>query len=140
MEINVSSGVLNFINCSVPLPTGTGLHIISLECGSGKTIMILEIVKEKWKNGILIVVSTINDAEELYGKIEVWKNGLTSFNRPKVKVIHSGKGRITEMEEYKKTPKSISGFEILIITSVRLIIEPYDLFLKFGGTGTRGLK
>lgn len=102
--------------------------------------MILEIVKEKWKNGILIVVSTINDAEELYGKIEVWKNGLTSFNRPKVKVIHSGKGRITEMEEYKKTPKSISGFEILIITSVRLIIEPYDLFLKFGGTGTRGLK
>lgn len=73
MEINVSSGVLNFINYSVPLPAGIGLHIISSGCGSGKTIMILEIVKEKWKNGILIVVSTINDAEELYGKIEVWK-------------------------------------------------------------------
>lgn len=101
--------------------------------------MILEIVKEKWKDGILIVVQTINDAEELYGKIEVWKNGLTSFKRPQVKVIHSGKGRITEMEEYKKNPDSISGFEILIITSVRLIIEPYDLFLKFAGTGTRGL-
>lgn len=79
--------------------------------------MILEIVKEKWKDGILIVVQTINDAEELYGKIEVWKNGLTSFKRPQVKVIHSGKGRITEMEEYKKNPDSISGFEILIITS-----------------------
>lgn len=101
--------------------------------------MILEIVKEKWKDGILIVAQTINDAEELYGKIEVWKNGLTSFKRPKVKVIHSGKGRFTEMEEYKKTPDSISGFEILIITSVRLIIEPYDLFLKFGDSGTRGL-
>lgn len=37
-------------------------------------------------------------------------NGLACFNRPKVKVIHSGKGRITEMEEYEKAPKSISGF------------------------------
>ena len=101
--------------------------------------MILEIVKEKWKNGILIVVPTINDAEELYGKIEVWKNILSDFESPGIKVIHSGKNRITEMEEYKKKPESISGFEILIITSVRLIIEPYDLFLKFGGTGTRGL-
>lgn len=101
--------------------------------------MILEIVKEKWKNGILIVVPTINDAEELYGKIEVWKNILSDFKSPGIKVIHSGKNRITEMEEYKKSPDSISGFEILIITSVRLIIEPYDLFLKFGGTGTRGL-
>lgn len=139
MTINFLDGVLNFINCSVPCPTGTGLHIISSGCGSGKTTMILEIVKEMWERGILIVVQTINDAEELYSKIEVWKNGLTSFKRPKVKVIHSGKGRITEMEEYKKNPDSISGFEILIITSVRLIIEPYDLFLKFAGTGTRGL-
>lgn len=139
MTINFSDGILNFINCSVHCPTGTGLHIISSGCGSGKTTMILEIVKEMWERGILIVVQTINDAEELYGKIEVWKNGLTSFKRPKVKVIHSGKGRITEMEEYKKNPDSISCFEILIITSVRLIIEPYDLFLKFTGTGTRGL-
>lgn len=138
-KIKLETGIMHFINCPVPLPTGTGLHIISSGCGSGKTTMILEIVKEKWKNGILIVVPTINDAEELYGKIEVWKNGLTSFFRPKVKVIHSGKGRITEMEEYKKNPESISGFEILIITSVRLIIEPYELFLKFSGTGTRGL-
>lgn len=139
MTINFSDGVLNFINCSVPCPTETGLHIISSGCGSGKTTMILEIVKEKWKNGILIVVPTINDAEELYGKIEVWKNILSDFESPGIKVIHSGKNRITEMEEYKKKPESISGFEILIITSVRLIIEPYDLFLKFGGTGTRGL-
>ena len=139
MTINFSDGVLNFINCFVPCPTGTGLHIISSGCGSGKTTMILEIVKEKWKDGILIVAQTINDAEELYGKIEVWKNGLTSLKRPKVKVIHSGKERFTEMEEYKKNPDSISSFEILIITSVRLIIEPYDLFLKFGESGTRGL-
>lgn len=139
MAINISSGVLNFMNCTVPLPAGTGLHIVSSGCGSGKTTMILEIVKDKWKDGILVVVPTINDAEDLFARIESWKSGFTSFERPGIRVIHSGKNRISEMEEYKKNPLSLSSFHVLIITSVRLIIEPYILFLKFDGTGTRGL-
>lgn len=139
MNINLSNGVMNFINCSVTLPTGTGLHIVSSGCGSGKTTMILEIIKKKWQDGILVVVQTINDAEELFAKIENRINSLTSFKCPKVRVLHSDKMRIMEMEEYKKDPVSLHNFNVLIITSVRLIIEPYDLFLEFGNSGKRGL-
>lgn len=139
MQINFSNGVLNFINCSVPLPTGTGLHVVSPGCGSGKTTIILEIIKNKWEDGILVVVPTINDAEALFARVESWKNGLSCFKCPKIRVIHSDNSRITEMEEYKKNPESLHDFNVLIITSVRLIIEPYDLFLKFGESGTRGL-
>lgn len=102
MQINFSNGVLNFINCSVPLPTGTGLHVVSPGWWSGKTTIILEIIKNKWEDGILVVVPTINDAEALFARVESWKNGLSCFKCPKIRVIHSDNSRITEMEEYKK--------------------------------------
>ena len=45
--------------------------------------------------------------------------------------------RIREMEEYKSDPKSLGKYEILIITSVRIIIDPYELFLSYK-SGERG--
>ena len=38
---------MNFINCSVPLSTDKGLHVVSSGCGSEKTTMIQEIIQEK---------------------------------------------------------------------------------------------
>ena len=96
-KIGFSNGMMQFINCSIPFPTTNGLHIVSSGCGSGKSTMILEIIKEKWSKGVLVVVATIEAAEEFGRKIEEWIGGVSSFHRPKFMVLHSGTNRIAEM-------------------------------------------
>ena len=103
--------------------------------------MILEIIKTKWRDGILVVVPTMEAANEIGKKIEEWINGVLSFSRPRLMVLHSGGNRIKEMEEYKSNPLSLADYDVLVITSARIIIDPYELFLSFnkGNTGKRGL-
>ena len=136
-KIELKNGAMYFTGCSIPFPDAPGLHIVSSGCGSGKTTMIREIIREKWKDGILVVTSTIDAAEELGKDIEVWINSFYSFPRPLLRILHSDTRRIREMEEYKSDPKSLGKYEILIITSVRIIIDPYELFLSYK-SGERG--
>lgn len=136
-KIELKNGAMYFTGCNIPFPDAPGLHIVSSGCGSGKTTMIREIIREKWKDGILVVTSTIDAAEELGKDIEVWINSFYSFPRPLLRILHSDTRRIREMEEYKSDPKSLGKYEILIITSVRIIIDPYELFLSYK-SGERG--
>jgi len=136
-KIELKNGNMQFINCSIPFPTNKGLHIVSSGCGTGKTTMIMEIIKEKWQDGILVVTPTMNAADELDQKLQVWKQGLLTFNLCYSKVLHSGTNRIKEMENYKSAPLSLNAINVLIITSARLIIDPYELFLSYNN-GTRG--
>ena len=109
-KIGFSNGMMQFINCSIPFPTTNGLHIVSSGCGSGKSTMILEIIKEKWSKGVLVVVATIEAAEEFGRKIEEWIGGVSSFHRPKFMVLHSGTNRIAEMGIYKNNPLSLADY------------------------------
>lgn len=137
-KISFESGNMQFINCSVPFPSTNGLHIVSSGCGSGKTTMIQEIIKGKWKKGILVITATTNAADELDERLQERLGGEYTFGRCKLEVLHSGSNRITEMEEYKSSPDALANSDVLIITSARLIIDPYELFLSYKG-GTRGL-
>ena len=81
-KIELKNGIMHFTGCSIPFPDTSGLHIVSSGCGSGKTTMIREVIREKWKDGVLVVTSTINAAEELGKDIEAWMNTFYSFPRP----------------------------------------------------------
>ena len=139
-QIELRNGVMQFLSCSIPFPNSNGLHIVSSGCGQGKTTMILEIIKTKWRDGILVVVPTMEAANEIGKKIEEWINGVLSFSRPRLMVLHSGGNRIKEMEEYKSNSLSLADYDVLVITSARIIIDPYELFLSFnkGNTGKKG--
>ena len=110
-----------FLNCSSPFPTTNGLHISASSCGSGKTTIIAEIAQNHASEGVLIVVPTIDAANELFPKL------------PIAHVLHSR--NIGEMESYRNNPTGLMMKDILVITSARLIIDPIELFLdyKFGG-------
>ena len=139
-KIELKNGTMQFLSCSIPFPNSNGLHIVSSGCGQGKTTMILEIVRQKWRDGILVVVPTIEAADGFGKKIEAWIDGLTSFSCPRFTVLHSGINRIKEMEGYKSSPSSLTDYDVLVITSARIIIDPYNLFLSFkGNSGKRGL-
>ena len=140
-KIELKNGTMQFLSCSIPFPNNNGLHIVSCGCGQGKTTMIMEVVRQEWRDGILVVVPTIEAADEFGKKIEEWNNGTVSFGRCRFSVLHSGLNRIKEMEEYKSNPLSLVDYDILVITSARIIIDPYELFLSFdkGNSGKRGL-
>ena len=107
-----------FLNCSSPFPTTPGLHISASSCGSGKTTIISEIAKIHASDGVLIVVPTIEAANELYSKL------------PTAYILHSK--NIGEMESYRNNPTGLMFHNILVITSARLIIDPIELFLGYG--------
>ena len=141
-NIDFKNGIMQFLSCTISFPNNNGLHIVSSGCGQGKTTMILEIIKQKWRNGILVVVPTIEAADEIGQRVEEWNNRITitSWGRYRLLVLHSGMNRITEMESYKSDPCSLKDYDVLVITSARIIIDPYELFLAFKrNSGKRGL-
>ena len=79
-----------FLNCSSPFPNTNGLHISASSCGSGKTTIISEIAKTHASDGVLIVVPTIEAAEEL------------SMKLPTTFILHTR--NISEMESYRNNP------------------------------------
>lgn len=129
---------MQFVNCSISFPSNNGLHIVSSGCGSGKSTMIREITRQKWNYGILVVTPTMNAADEVAERLREWIDGLYSFEHCKLKILHSGPNRIAEMEKYKSNPRSLADSDVLVITSARFIIDPYELFLDYK-EGTRGL-
>ena len=120
LKIDYTTGeeTMCFLNCSSPFPTTNGLHISASSCGSGKTTIITEIAKTHAPDGVLIVVPTIEAANELYSKL------------PTAYILHSK--NIGIMESYRNNPTGLMFHEILVITSARLIMDPIDLFLDFG--------
>ena len=117
---------MQFLVCSAPLPTSIGLHIVPTACGSGKTMVIGELAAEKKDEGVLIIVPTKADANDLGARIIRLKGVAMSD----LMILHSGSG--PAMGEYKDDPWSLSKKPILIITSVRPQIDPLDLFLTYG--------
>lgn len=111
--------IMQFLNGTSPLPPANGLFISGSSCGSGKTTIIIEIAKKYSSNGVLIVVPTIEAAEEIGRAI------------PGAFVLHSN--NLDAMEKYGNNPISLMFSEILVITSARLIIDPVELFLGFKG-------
>jgi hypothetical protein len=106
-----------FVNGSSQLPTTKGLHISASACGAGKTTLISAIAKQHSTNGVLIVVATIEAANELSKKI------------PHAYVLHSQ--NLAAIESYKNNPVQLRFNDILIVTSARLIIDPVELFLDY---------
>ena len=106
-----------FVNGQTPLPTTNGLHISASSCGSGKTTIIAEITKRHAAEGVLIVVPTIEAANELSKKL----SGAT--------ILHSQ--NVAAIENYKSNPMMLRHSDILVITSARLIIDPVELFLDY---------
>lgn len=110
---------MQFLNGSSPLPTTNGLFISASSCGSGKTTIIVEIAKKYSNDGVLIVVPTIEAADEISKSI------------PEAFILHSK--NLDAMEKYCNNPYSLILHGILVVTSARLIIDPVELFLDYKG-------
>lgn len=127
---NSSGDVMRFLNCKVPLPQTFGLHICPSGCGAGKSTIILEIIKKYWKEGVVVAVPTIEAAKEFQDKLKTWASSLPKTGEsPSYSVIHTDNQ--TELVNYKEDPTSLAKFDIIVITHVRLEIDPVELFVNY---------
>ncbi|MBQ6577711.1 MAG: hypothetical protein IJL91_08190 [Bacteroidales bacterium] len=118
---------MHFLTCSATLPDTLGLHVVPTACGSGKSTDIAEIAVKKKSGGVLIIVPTKKEADEMGARI----GRLGSVSMPDIEVLHCQNG--PAIGKYRSDPWSLSKKPILILTSVRPQIDPLILFLSYNG-------
>lgn len=124
---------MQYINCSSDFPNSSGFYVSASACGAGKTSIILDICQKKWKGGILVVVGTKKNADELENAL-MGQQGHNTAGR-KTLALHADK--IKEMNQYRGNPACLSSYDVLIITSARLMIDPIKLFMMHGNNPCR---
>ena len=120
--------VMQFLNCSIDFPQNNGLYFVSSGCGSGKTTIIAEIAQKYRSNGVLIVVPTIDAAEDLRSQLQP----IGTY------ILHSGELSSDRLLNYRNDPESLRNFDVLVITSARFQLDPMPLFTAYHN-GCRGL-
>lgn len=125
VHYNSLNKTIHMERVSVQIPSSCGLSVISTGCGSGKTTSISMIASDKATKSVLIVVPTIDAANELHDRI------LPNLKTQRMAVLHTGAGSDNVINEYRENPLILEDYEVLIITSARLIIDPYPLFLHY---------
>ena len=118
---------MHFLTCSATLPDTPGFHVVPTACGSGKSTDIAEIAEKKKSGGVLIIVPTKKEADEMGARI----GRLGGVSMPDIEVLHCQNG--PAIGKYRSDPWSLSKKPILILTSVRPQIDPLILFLSYNG-------
>ena len=118
---------MQFLTCSATLPDTLGFHVVPTACGSGKSTDIAEIAVKKKSGGVLIIVPTKKEADEMGARI----GRLGGVSMPDIEVLHCQNG--PAIGKYRSDPWSLSKKPILILTSVRPQIDPLILFLSYNG-------
>ena len=114
-------GNMKFINCDIPLPSGGGAYVVDSGCGSGKSTVIRKIIVQKYLEGILVVVPTMEECDKLENEINTL-NPLINVGK-----LHSKSDLLTQ---FLSDPACISKYSVLIITHIRLFINDWALFLR----------
>ena len=119
---------MQFLNCSIDFPQDNGLYFVSSGCGSGKTTIIAEVAQKYRNEGVIIVVPTIDAAEDLRSRLQ----SIGTY------ILHSGELSTDRLLNYRNDPESLRNYDILVITSARFQLDPLPLLTAYKN-GCRGL-
>ena len=79
---------MQFLTGKATLPDTPGFHVVPTACGSGKSTDIAEIAEKKKSGGVLIIVPTKKEADEMGARI----GRLGSVSMPDIEVLHCQNG------------------------------------------------
>ncbi len=128
---------------SIDIPTDNGAYILSSGCGSGKTTMFKEIIREHWNEGIIYAVDSRKECRSIYSFIMTELVDRSVINGEKLKasdvfMLYTKdsddvfSNQIEEnMVNYRKDPKILLGKKIVIITHPRLFSDLPDYLLIY---------
>ena len=135
-KINVRFGTsiarMNFLNCTIDVPMRCGGFCIASGCGSGKTTVIKDIIRQKWSEGILYTAATIRECNEMYDWIvknlvgKILNNKVLSEDD--IILLHSESNN--GMDTLLENPEDISKKSIIICTHYKFLHEYPEILLK----------
>ena len=116
----------------IDIPDEKGGYIISSGCGSGKTESIKSLIRNKYNEGVLYCVDTLEELDKMYKWIiENLVNIMPELKREDVMIISSNEEFYYSLSEYKDNPEIIMQKKILLITHVRFWTDLINYFLIY---------
>lgn len=118
---------LEFLNGTIILPNKCGSYVISPGCGSGKTTVIKQIIRENFDKGVLYSASTIEECNLMY---QFCKELVEEYNNPNllkeddIIVLHSDyKSDGVDNNLWRNNPEKLADKKIVICTHYKLMNE-----------------
>lgn len=122
---------LRFLNGEIVVPDEYGGYVVASGCGSGKTTVIKQIIKENYSTGILYSASTIEECNEMYQfcKELASSDDHDGLELSDIIVLHSSyKDEGVDNNLWRNNPEELLNKKIIICTHVKLMNEdPYLL-------------
>ncbi|WP_300227269.1 hypothetical protein [uncultured Bacteroides sp.] len=119
----------------IDVPDERGGYIISSGCGSGKTESIKSLIRNKYNEGILYCVDTLEEIDKMYRWIiENLVDVMPGLKKEDVMIISSDDEHYISLSEYKDNPEIIMQKKILLITHVRFWTDLINFFLIYKPT------
>lgn len=114
---------LELLNGKVSIPDQQKGYIISCGCGAGKTTAIRQLICQKYHDGILYAVDTVEELEKMNAYL--FQKGITD-----ILMLHSGIWKDT-LKSYYEHPELIMTHKVLLITHCRLFSDLINYFLLY---------
>lgn len=125
---------MKFLNGEIGIPGNYGGYVIASGCGSGKTTVIKDIIRQKFHEGVLYAAATIKEVDEMY---EWLANNVVGVLQPENKRILSTEDIIvlhSENEEskytYRLNPDEITKKMIVLCTHHKLLHDDPRILIK----------
>lgn len=122
-DLHLSNGVLR-------VPGRTGCYVLSTGCGTGKTECCKSIIRQRFNDGILYCVDTVDELDKMYQWI-ITKSGI----RPEDVMIISGDRRHQQfLHQYRDNPEILMQKKVILITHYRFWTDLINYFLIYNPT------
>ena len=126
---------MNFLNGEINVPKNYGGYVIASGCGSGKTTVIKDIIRQKFNEGILYSAATIREVDEMYewimnniiGSRVDTSNGSYVLTEDEVVVLHS-KNEDSKFI-YRFNPEEITKKMIVLCTHYKLFHDDPNILI-----------
>jgi len=114
---------LELLNGKVSIPDQQKGYIISCGCGAGKTTAIRQLISQRYHDGILYAVDTVEELEKMNDFL--LKQGIMD-----ILMLHSGIEKDT-LKSYYEHPENIMTHKVLLITHCRLFSDLINYFVLY---------
>lgn len=116
---------MNFLNGVLSVPMSYGGYVIAPGCGSGKTTVIKDIIRQRFNDGIVYAASTIKECDDMYewlmtnvvGRVQPENND--TLKEEDIIVLHSRNEQSRYM--YRWNPDDITRIRVIICTHYKLL-------------------
>lgn len=119
----------------IDVPDKRGGYIISSGCGSGKTESIKSLIRNKYDEGILYCVDTLEELDKMYRWIiDNLVDVMPGLKSNDVMIISSDDEYYYSLSMYRDNPGIIMQKKIILITHVRFWTDLINYFLIYKPT------